>query len=192
MNYTELFNSLHPGFFREESIRALPVDWVFTELVMDLRKDLPNVTPPHCLNGITFGEHHGELAALRNAVRLVDEDWLQYFKEGDRFYCAFEGEKIVAFCNLADMDWFQGLHIGGPGCVGTIPEFRRRGVGLEMVRLATERLQQNGFDLSWIHYTHLAHWYMKLGYKPVLRWNSNGILHNAEGDSSSTKTYENG
>lgn len=182
MNYTELFNSLHPGFFQEEGIRALPGEWVFTELVMDLRRDLPNVTPLHCLNGIAFGEYHGELAVLRDAVRQVNEDWVQYFREGYRFYCAFDGEKIIAFCSLTDMGWFQGLHIGGPGCVGTIPEFRRQGIGLEMVRLATETLRQDGFDLSWIHYTHLAHWYMKLGYQPVLRWNSGGILQNTERD----------
>ena len=176
MNYTELFHYLHPNFFQEESIRSMPKDWIFTELVLNLRKDLPDVMPPHSLNGITFGEYHGELAALQNAVHQVDEDWVQYFKEGYRFYCAFEGGTIIAFCNLADMGWFQGLHIGGPGCVGTIPEFRGRGIGLEMVRLATETLRQDGFDLSWIHYTHLAHWYMKLGYQSVLRWNSGGII----------------
>ena len=182
MNYTELFNNMHPGFFQEESIRALPRDWVFTELVMDLRGDLPNVTPPQFLNGITFGEYHGELAMLRNAVRQVDEDWVQFFKEGDRFYCAFDGEMIIAFCSLADMGRFQDLHIGGPGCVGTIPEYRKRGIGLEMVRLATETLRQDGFDFSWIHYTYLAHWYMKLGYQPVLRWNSGGIIRNTKRD----------
>ncbi len=182
MNYTELFNSMHPGFFQEEGICTMPRDWVFTELVMDLRENLPCVTPSHCLNGITFGEYHGELAALRDAVHQVDEDWVQYFKEGNRFYCAFDGERIIAFCNLADMGQFQGLHIGGPGCVGTIPEFRRQGIGLEMVRLSTETLRQDGFDLSWIHYTHLAHWYRKLGYQPVLRWNSGGILQNTEMD----------
>lgn len=180
MNYTELFHSLHPGFFQEESICAMPRDWVFTELVMDLRGDLPNVTPPHCLKGITFGEYHRELVALRDAVAQVDEDWVQYFTKGCRYYCAFDGEKIVAFCSLADMGRIQGLHIGGPGCVGTLPEYRGQGIGLEMVRLATEVLRQDGFDLSWIHYTHLAHWYMKLGYQPVLRWNSGGILQDTE------------
>lgn len=182
MDYTELFNSLHPDFFREEGIRALSGDWVFTELVMDLREAPPSVTLPKRPNGISFGEYHGELAALQNAVRSVDEDWVQYFNEGERFYCAFEGERIAAFCSLADMGQFQGLHIGGPGCVGTVPEFRKRGIGLEMVRSATETLRQDGFDLSWIHYTHLANWYMKLGYKPVLNWNSGGIISDAENE----------
>lgn len=180
MNYTELFNRIHPGFFQEESIRVLPKDWVFTELVMDLRGDLPNGMPGRCPNGIAFGEYRGELAALRDAVRMVDEDWVQYFNEGNRFYCAFDGDRIVAFCDLSDMGWHQGLHIGGPGCVGTIPEFRERGIGLEMVRLATKTLCRDGFDLSWIHYTHLPRWYMKLGYQPVLRWNSGGILRDSE------------
>lgn len=29
MNYTELFNSMHPGFFQEESICTMPRNWVF-------------------------------------------------------------------------------------------------------------------------------------------------------------------
>ena len=41
MNYEELFNALHPGFFRQEHIRILPEDAVFTELVMDLRESGP-------------------------------------------------------------------------------------------------------------------------------------------------------
>lgn len=184
MDYAKLFDSLHPGFFQQESIRTLPGDLVYTELVMDLCGELPDVTPSPCFNGITFGEYHGDFLALRDAVRQVDKDWVQYFREENRFYCAFDGAKIVSFCNLDDMGHFQGIHIGGPGCVGTIPEFRRQGIGLEMVRLATETLRQEGFDLSWIHYTHLVHWYRKLGYQPVLKWNSGGILPNTKGKIS--------
>ena len=174
MDYAELFHSMHPDFFQAEGIRAMPGDWVFTELAMDLRENGPHMTPS--VPGIAYGEYHGAIEALRDAVRQVDEDWVQYFVEGDRYYCAFDGDQIVAFCCLSDMGWVQGLHIGGPGCVGTIPAYRERGIGLEMVRLATETLRQDGFDLSWIHYTHLARWYMKLGYQPVLRWNSGGLL----------------
>lgn len=176
MNYSELFHSIHPDFFQKESIRTMPTDWVFTELVMDLRGALPNAAPPHCPIGITFGEYHGALAALRDAVAQVDENWVQYFTQGCRYYCAFDGEKIVAFCILTDFGRVQRLHIGGPGCVGTIPAYRKRGIGAQMVRSATEVLRKDGYDLSWIHYTHLAHWYEKLGYRPILRWNSGGIL----------------
>lgn len=179
MNYTELFNKLHPNFFGSESIRNIPVEHIFTELVMELRGDTADTASPEFPDGITFGEYRGELAALHEAVSKVDADWVQYFKEGERFFCAFDGKKIVSFCCLDDMGQISGLHIGGPGCVGTVPEYRRRGIGLETVRRATEILRRDGFDLSWIHYTHLTDWYMRLGYIPVLRWNSRGILPNS-------------
>lgn len=70
----------------------------------------------------------------------------------------------------------DGIHIGGPGCVGTIPEYRRRGIGLEMIRRATEILRKDGYDLSWIHYTPLERWYSKLGYRAILRWNCRGFV----------------
>lgn len=180
MIYTELFNNMHPGFFQEENIRTMPEDWIFAELVMDLGGEVPKVSPLPYTNGITFGEYHGEIETLRDAVRQVNTDWVQYFNEGGRFFCAFDRESIVAFCDLSDMGRFHGLHIGGPGCVGTIPEYRKQGIGLEMVRRATEIFKKEGYDLSWIHYTHLEKWYMKLGYQPVLHWNSKGILHNKE------------
>ena len=175
-DYIALFHALHPDFFRDEGIRNMPKDWIFTELVLDLRTDRPIEVPCDLPRGITFGEYHGDIKPLRDAVHRVDEEWVQYFNEGDRHFCAFDGEKIVAFCELSDMGRFEGVHIGGPGCVGTIPEYREKGIGLELVRLATETLRRDGFDISWIHYTHLANWYMKLGYKPVLRWNSGGII----------------
>ncbi|MBR4083124.1 MAG: GNAT family N-acetyltransferase [Lachnospiraceae bacterium] len=180
MMYKELFNNMHPGFFRGENIRTMPEDWIFAELIMDLRGEVPKLSPLFYTNGITFGEYHGEIETLRDAVRRVNTDWVQYFNEGGRFFCAFDRKSIVAFCDLSDMGRFHGLHIGGPGCVGTIPEYRKQGIGLEMVRRATEIFKKEGYDLSWIHYTHLEKWYMKLGYKPVLHWNSKGIFHNKE------------
>ena len=101
---------------------------------------------------------------------------------GGRIFCAFDGDRTAAFCFLSDMGRYQGLRIGGPGCVGTVPEDRRQGIGLEMVRRATEILRRDGFDLSWIHYTHVGPWYMKLGYRPVLRWNSGGLLPGGESE----------
>lgn len=176
MDYAEIFQRLNPDFFQAQSIRSLPKDWHFSELVMDLRKVSPGASPlPHPA-GITFGIYHGALTALQDAVLQVDADWVQYFQGDEPTFCAYDGQKIAAFCSLSDMGTVQGLRIGGPGCVGTVPAYRRQGIGLEMVRLATIALQQNAYDLSWIHYTHLANWYARLGYRPVLRWNSSGIL----------------
>ena len=178
MNYADVFLTINPGIFNREGIRSIPPEWTSTELVLDLRKELPSGPPFVCPEGITFGEYHGELAPLHQAVAQVDENWVQYFNEEDRFYCAFDGDKIIAFCCLSEMGEYKGLRVGGPGCVGTIPAYRKQGIGLEMVRLATEQLQKYGYALSWIHYTHLDSWYMKLGYEPVLRWNRDGFLPN--------------
>ena len=37
-------------------------------------------------------------------------------------------------------------------------------------------VEAEGFDLSYIHYTHLEHWYAKLGYRTILRWDRQGIV----------------
>lgn len=176
MTFQPLFEEMHPGFFRNHGIAGMPGDWIFSELVMDLRKDVPRHVPFVCPEGIAFGEYHGELRLLREAVGEVDEDWVQYFGKDTPVFCASDRNRVISFCILSDWGRHQDLRIGGPGCVGTIPEYRGKGIGLELVRQATILLREKDFDLSWIHYTHLEHWYQKLGYQTVLKWNSQGII----------------
>ncbi len=176
MDYTALFNSLHPGFFDQAHIRVLPPEEVFAEQVLDLSAFSPDAFSISFPAAVTFGTAGGAEASLRDAVRRVDGDGLQYFTRDQTAFCAFDGTKVVSFCILDDMGRHGGLRFGGPGCVGTVPEYRRRGIGLETVRRATALLKREGFDRSWIHYTHVDRWYAKLGYETVLRWNSGGIL----------------
>ena len=146
------------------------------ELIMDLRKETPISVPFTNPGGILFGEYHGDVGKMKKAVGRVEEEWVEYFDEGGRVYCAFDGEQVISFCILSDWGSHHGLHIGGPGCVGTVPEYRRKGIGLEMVRRGTMILKDEGFDFSWIHYTHVGPWYEKLGYRNVLSWNCKGFL----------------
>ncbi len=176
MNYKEMFSNMHPGFFDDPGIKGMPREWAFSELIMDLRKEPPQKTVPHCPESITFGEYKGCIDKLKKVVCEVDEDWAQYFGEWSRVFCAFDRDKVVAFCVLGDMGMQEGLKVGGPGCVGTIPGYRKKGIGLEMVRRATEILREEKYDISWIHYTHIENWYKKLGYETVLKWNSDGII----------------
>ena len=37
-------------------------------------------------------------------------------------------------------------------------------------------LKEEGYDLSYIHYTGVAPWYAKLGYRTILKWDRHGIL----------------
>ena len=118
----------------------------------------------------------GDLEALHAAVREVDETWVEYFNENSRAYCAFDGEKVVSFCLVDGFGEYNGLKVGGPGCVGTIPSWRKQGIGLKMVQNATEILRQEGYDISHIHYTGVGPWYAHLGYEVVLRWNGKGFV----------------
>jgi len=176
MNYEVMFRQFHPDFFEEESIRELPGDEVFEEQILDLRSFDPSAVEVPCPGHIIFGMYAGDLDTLRRAVALVDEDWVQYFNEGDAVYCAFDGDQVVSFCNLDEFGVFEGKKIGGPGCVGTVPAYRKQGIGLKMVQKATALLKEQGCDMSYIHYTHVGPWYAKLGYETVLRWNAAGFL----------------
>ncbi len=176
MNYKELFNQMHPDFFKADYIREMPEDRVFAELILELKKESARKLETNIPSNISFGIYHGEFAKLQAAVEVVDKDWVKFFTEDRRGFCALDGDKIASFCLLDDWGELQGLRIGGPGCVGTVPEYRKQGIGLEMVRLATELIQKEGFDISWIHYTHLEKWYSKLGYHTILKWGCKGFI----------------
>ena len=176
MNYKIMFDSMFPGFFNDEGIKNLPEESILAELVMDLRSETPAPLPYPCPDNISFGVYHGKIERLNKAVGRVDEEWIRYFGGKNRAFCAFEKDRIASFCILEDWGIQDGLRVGGPGCVGTVPEYRKRGIGLETVRRATNLLSEERFDLSWIHYTHILHWYEKLGYQTVLSWNCKGIF----------------
>lgn len=174
--YADMFNALFPGFFDQDYIRAMPPEDVPVEQILDLHTFDPGAVTIPCPEHITFGWYKGDMAPLHEAVALVDEDWVQYFNPGNRIYCAFDGDRVVSFCQVDAFGIFDGKRIGGPGCVGTIPAYRARGIGLKMVQQATAILKEDGFDISYIHYTGVGHWYARLGYETVVRWNCTGIL----------------
>lgn len=175
MNYAEMFQALQPGFFEKEYIRTLPEDEIYVEQVIDLHT-WQEGEPVDCPAHITFGFYQGDIEALQSAVREVEDDWAQWFGKGDHVYCAFDGDKVVSFCILDGFGEYEGLKVGAPGCVGTVPSYRKQGIGLRMVQKATAILKERGYDVSWIHYTAVGHWYAKLGYKTVVRWNCKGIV----------------
>lgn len=175
MTYAEMFHALQPGFFDKEYIRTLPEEYIFDEQVIDLHTWQEGESVP-CPDHITFGFYKGDIEALQSAVREVDADWVQWFGKVDRVYCAFDGGKVVSFCIVDEFGEADGMKVGAPGCVGTVPAYRKQGIGLRMVQKATAILKAEGYDLSWIHYTHVGHWYARLGYKTVVRWNGKGIV----------------
>ena len=175
-----LFHSMHPNFFEEADIRNLPDEWIFDEMVLSLDNFEPCKYNRKLDDSISFGYYQGDIAEIKKTVEKVDPNWSQYYTEAQRIYCGYKDGKIASFCMIADL----GVHhmngrevrVGGPGCVGTIPEYRDRGIGLTMVKHVTRILKEEGYDYSYIHFTSEAPWYEKLGYKTSIRWTGKGVL----------------
>lgn len=201
MDFNELFNQLYPDFFGEGKLDYMDEESVYEEQVLFLQdnsfltKDINAFSQVsfNLADNITFGffdwEHktEEERKEFLKLVASVDETWPQWFG-GDRIYCGFVDGKVASFCNIEKMGTAlltvetacgpkeRAFLVGGPGCVGTVPEFRKRGIGLKMVQNATKILQSEGYDISFIHYTGVGPWYAKLGYETVVKWNKKGIL----------------
>lgn len=173
--------STHPGFFENDHIKNLPEDWIYDEMVVLLEEFDDSRYQKDFNEHISFGYYEGDLDTLKKEVAKVVESWLDYYNGEDRVYCGYIDGKIASFCLIEDM----GVHningrilkIGGPGCVGTVPEYRNLGIGLTMVNQVTQILKNEGYDYSYIHYTGVADWYNKIGYRTTVRWNSKGIIN---------------
>lgn len=179
-NYIELFNQLHPNFFENQGIRNMPEEYVLDEMILPLKEFDTHMYDKKLEENVSFGFYDGDYDELREAVKKVDEPWVQYFTEKQRIYCGYIDGRVASFCIIDDMGQHTidgcAIKVGGPGCVGTIPEYRDRGIGLTMVKHATIILKEEGYDYSYIHYTAVAPWYAKLGYKTTIQWNKNGVI----------------
>lgn len=178
--YVELFNKMHPDFFKQEYIRNIPENLVYEEMVLNLQEFNEFQYTKAFDTSVSFGIYTGSHEELLDAVDKVDKSWLALYKEDSEVYVATVDGEIASFCLIEDMKEhvFLGhsIKVGGPGCVGTVPAFRNKGLGLVMISKVTQILKERGYDISYIHYTGVAKWYAKLGYETVIKWNSEGVL----------------
>lgn len=179
-DFTALMNSIYPGFFEKEYIRNLPDDCICDEMVLPLDEFNPSLYDKKMDDSVSFGYYQGDLAQLQEAVGKVAQDWIRYYNGHERIYCGYINGEVASFCLISDMGTHtingRTLKVGGPGCVGTLPHYRNRGIGLTMVKQVTQILKDEGYDYGYIHYTGVAPWYEKLGYKISVRWGNRGIL----------------
>lgn len=176
----DLFTQLHPHFFDDASISQLPEGDVWDEMILALDTFDPHRYVRELDGRVSFGLYDGATETLREAVAKVEEDWVQYFGAKQRIYCGYVDGKIASFCIMDNIGKAsvngRTVNMCGPGCVGTLPEYRRLGIGLTMVKHVTQMFRDEGFDYSYIHFTGVAPWYRKLGYETILQWNKHGIL----------------
>jgi len=179
-----LLEGIHPGFFEQKDIRNLSKDSVFEEMIMSLEAFEAGKYQKDMADNISFGYYDGGMEELLEAVEKVIPAWVEIYKEDYakdvKVYCGYIDGKVASFCIVEDMGLHniagQTVKVGGPGCVGTLPEFRHMGIGLTMVEQVTQILKEQGYDYGYIHYTGVGPWYAKLGYETTLRWNKNGVL----------------
>lgn len=178
--YEKLFFEIHPNFFEREYIQNISEGEIYSEMILRLQEYREDKYEKKLPDNISFGFYDGPIDVLHEAVAKVDPDWVKIFREGSRVYCAFEDGKIVSFCMIEDFGTHEvdvmSWKIGGPGCVGTVPEYRSRGIALTMIKNVTKILRDEFYDYSYIHYTQVDKWYEKLGYKTILKWDKNGFV----------------
>lgn len=146
----------------------------FTEMQLPLAElSMPEASLP---DNVEFRFFDGALSEMRAAVAEVDEEWVQYFDEDGVFFCGYQNGELASFCIVGEHETclLSGgeSDIGSIGCVGTVPKFRKQGIGLNMVALGAKWLKERGCDNVFIHYTHLYKWYAKLGASVLLRFSA--------------------
>ncbi len=178
-DHISLFNALHPNFFESKSICDLPEESVYEEMLLPLSEFDVNCYDKRLDDNVSFGFYNGDLDKLKKAAAKVEKAWAPLYDGSDRIFCGYIDEEIASFCMIEDMGVHEvngsKLKIGGPGCVGTLPKYRNKGIGLIMVKKATQILKDEGYDYSYIHYTGVAPWYEKLGYKTTIKWSKKGV-----------------
>lgn len=175
-----LMERMYPDFFERDNIKNLPDEWICDEMILALDEFEPDVYDKKLDDDVSFGYFEGNLEDLKKEVEKVVEHWADLYDGTHRAYCGYINGRIASFCLIEDM----GEHIidgckvkiGGPGCVGTLPEYRDKGIGLTMVKNVTQILKDEGYDYSYIHFTGVAPWYEKVGYQSSVKWNKNGIM----------------
>ena len=177
-----LFNKMHHNHFNPSNLGDMEDGEIMEEQIMYYKDFDANALEIPVPENVTFGWYEGDTSKLMEAVKSVEKSWTQFdcFRTGERIFCAMVNGEIASFCIAEDMGVHElngrKIKIGGPGCVGTVKKFRRQGIGLSMVQKVSQILKEEGYEIGWIHWTGVGHWYARLGYKTVLRWNRNGFV----------------
>ncbi|MCR5557938.1 MAG: GNAT family N-acetyltransferase [Butyrivibrio sp.] len=142
------------------------------EMILDLNDFEFEKLSLHGSDIADYGWFDGDMKDIKAAVSLVDESWTQYFTKPENIYVGKVQGEIASFC-MVDTNCQNYLtdkygKVGMPGCVGTVPKFRDKGIALEMVARATRYLKTQGMDVSFIYYTGVPKWYEKIGYRTFL------------------------
>jgi len=106
--------------------------------------------------------------ALLKAAEEVVPDWVELYRGcGDDVLLALCDGEIASFAMLNEEGGIftkQAAKHGSIGCVGTVPKYRKRGIGLDLTARAVQILKERGSDQVQLLYLVLDKWYGKVGF----------------------------
>ena len=105
---------------------------------------------------------------LLKAVEQVLPEWVPLFREcDDEVFLATSDSEIAGFLMLSEQGGIFTKNAekhGCIGCVGTVPKYRKQGIGLDMTARAVQLLKERGCDKVQLLYLVLDKWYGRLGF----------------------------
>lgn len=157
------------GFFERNGYRSVGS---CEEMLLHLKDFSLDTKSFHGHDIAEYNWFSGDLKEIQSAVACVDESWVQYYTNPQNIYVSRVNGEIASFC-LVDTNCQNYLtdafgKVGMPGCVGTVPKYRNKGIALEMIANVTKYLKEQGMDISFIFFTGVAKWYEKIGYETFL------------------------
>lgn len=161
-----------PVFFEK---RGYVAAWSSIDMVLNLHEfSLQTLALRPQPDGVIFRmASPKELCDVRVAVAQTEPYWVRFYA-GDIsvFVAEFEGEIVGFVLLLSDMCFATNFlgRVGGLGCLGVVPKWREKGIGLRLAAHATQALLERGMDWSYLGYTWLEDWYGRLGYRVYARF----------------------
>jgi predicted N-acetyltransferase YhbS len=132
-----------------------------------------------------------DLAAHPGVVdELRDETW---FATGNWAVCELDGKVVSVLGLRPGVMWMQGAAIptGTIGIVGTRPELRGKGIGMELVRFAGELAAEQGLVLTRLHtWASRYAFYRRAGYVKAITGHPAGTLDVTTVSSDAMKRAE--
>lgn len=154
------------GFFKKRGYKESHITYNMDIDTADFEYDALDIPKPSNIEYRFATESDKE--ELLKAVEQVVPDWVDLYREcDDEILLAICDGEIAGFEMLNEYGGIfnkNAVKHGCIGCVGTVPKFRKRGIGLDMTARSVQILKDRGCDKVQLLYLVLDKWYGKLGF----------------------------
>jgi len=126
-----------------------------------------------CSPGIKFMFCQKEMhSKLIEAVASVEPKWTAKYSDCSRAFIALEGDEIASFMLINDdshtLATSEDSRTGQPEYLGTVPKFRNRHIGTNMLLKGIDIMRRSGCTEVYIDYTSEDTWYSRIGFEDYI------------------------